>query len=156
LSNPEERLGNGFQTQAIVQDLQGYLTQTNAEVLIIGTYILLLGIFYVFLSISVEQRIKQMGIFKAIGARHHDVLKIFVWEALLLGVSSFILSSMMAYTYLLDINKKFYDGLQVLNLYQAQIVFHGGLSLILPSLFIVGLTLNTLRKNSVISILKES
>ena len=109
LSNPEERLGNGFQIQAIVQDLQGYLTQTNAEVLIIGTYVLLVGIFYVFLSISVEQRIKQMGIFKAIGARHHDVLKIFVWEALLLGFSSFVLSSLMAYTYLLDINKKFYD-----------------------------------------------
>ena len=156
LSNPEERLGNGFQIQAIVQDLQGYLTQTNAEVLIIGTYVLLLGIFYVFLSISVEQRIKQMGIFKAIGARHHDVLKIFVWEALLLGFSSFVLSSLMAYTYLLDINKKFYDGLQVLSLYQAQLIFHGALSLILPGLFVVVLTLNTLRKNSVISILKES
>lgn len=156
LSNPEERLSNGFQTQAIIEDLQGYLTQANAEILIIGTYVLLLGIFYVFLSISVEQRIKQMGIFKAIGARHHDVLKIFVWEALLLGFSSFVLSSLMAYTYLLDINKKFYDGLQVLSLYHAQLIFHGALSLILPGLFVVVLTLNTLRKNSVISILKES
>lgn len=159
LGDPDTKLGDTLKSaeiQAIVEDLQAYLTQANAEVLIIGTYILLLGIFYVFLSISVEQRIKQMGIFKAIGARHHDVLKIFVWEALLLGISSFVLSSLMAYIYLLDINRKFYDGLQVLILYKPQIVFHGILSLILPSLFIVGLTLNTLRKNSVISILKDS
>ncbi len=159
LNDPDMRLFeilDSEQIKAIATDLQGYLTQAHAEVLILGTYVLLLGIFYVFLSISVEQRIKQLGIFKAIGARHQDVLKIFIWEALLLGIGSFILSSLVAYAYLLDINKKFYDGLSVLGLYLPQILFHGYISLFLPSLFMVGLTLNTLRKNSVISILKES
>lgn len=159
LRNPDPELNRILKPaaiKAIALDLQGYLTQTNAEVLIIGTYVLLLGIFYVFLSISVEQRIKQIGIFKAIGARHQDILKIFLWEALVLGVSSFVLSTLLGYTYLLDINQKFYDGLHVLNLYTPQLFLHGLLSLFLPILFIVGLTLNTLRKNSVISILKES
>lgn len=159
LNNPNQELFkylDSVQIEAIMVDLQGYFTQANAEVFIIGTYVLLLGIYYVFLSISVEQRIKQLGIFKAIGARHQEVLKIFIWEGLFLGLSSFLLSNLLAYTYLLDINNKFYDGLYVLRLYLPQIIFHGVLSLVLPTLLIVGLTLNTLRKNSVISILKES
>lgn len=159
LQYPESKLKLDLslkQIQAIAMDLQGYLPRANAEVLIVGTYGLLLGIYYVFLSISVEQRIKQMGIFKAIGARHQDVLKIFIWEAFVLGISSFLLSTLMGYAYLVDMNRKFYDNLPVLTLYMPQIIAHGIVSLALPSLFIVGLTLSSLRKNSVISILKES
>ena len=142
--------------EGILINLEAYLTQADARLLLIGSYVLLLGIFYVFLSIGVEQRIKQMGIFRAIGARHKDVILIFIWEALVLGLSSFGLSSLWSLAYLTDINRKFFDGLQLFRLYDAQIVMHGIVALLVPSLFVMSLTLSTLRKNSVISILKDN
>ena len=142
--------------KGILINLEAYLTQADARLLLIGSYALLLGIFYVFLSISIEQRIKQMGIFRAIGARHKDVILIFIWEALVLGLSSFGLSSLWSLAYLMDINRKFFDGLQLFRLYDAQILMHGIVALLVPSLFVMSLTLSTLRKNSVISILKDN
>lgn len=159
LNQADLRLAPSFKAdeiEVILNDLNAYLTQANAELLLIGTYVLLLGIFYVFLSISIEQRIKQMGIFKAIGARHQDVLMIFIWEAILLGFISFGLSTLWSFAYLLDINRKFFDGLTFLSLYDFQIVLHGIFALVVPSLFVIGLTMSTLRKHSLISILKDS
>ena len=100
-------------------------------------------------------RRKQIGIFKALGASTVDVLRIFVWEGLLIGVISFILSSLMGIAYIVDINKKFFDGLALFELNYGQLVFNLGLLVCIPVALTIGLTLYLIKKNSVISILKE-
>lgn len=139
----------------MTQDLQGYLSLKNAEILLIGMYFGLISILYVFLSMSISMRRKQIGIFKALGASTIDVLRIFVWEGLLIGVISFILSFLMGIAYIVDINKKFFDGLALFELNYVQLVFNLGLLVCVPVALTIGLTLYLIKKNSVISILKE-
>jgi len=139
----------------MTQDLQGYLSLKNAEILLIGMYFGLISILYVFLSMSISMRRKQIGIFKALGASTVDVLRIFVWEGLLIGVISFVLSTLMGFAYIVDINKKFFDGLALFELNYGQLVFNLGLLVCIPVALTIGLTLYLIKKNSVISILKE-
>jgi len=139
----------------MTQDLQGYLSLKNAEILLGGMYFGLISILYVFLSMSISMRRKQIGIFKALGASTVDVLRIFVWEGLLIGVISFVLSTLMGIAYIVDINKKFFDGLALFELNYGQLVFNLGLLVCVPVALTIGLTLYLIKKNSVISILKE-
>lgn len=139
----------------MTQDLQGYLSLKNAEILLGGMYFGLISILYVFLSMSISMRRKQIGIFKALGASTIDVLRIFVWEGLLIGVISFVLSTLMGIAYIVDINKKFFDGLALFELNYLQLVFNFGLLICVPVALTIGLTLYLIKKNSVISILKE-
>ena len=136
-------------------DLQGYLSIENAEILFVGMYLGLVSILYVFLSMSISMRRKQVGIFKALGASTKDVLRIFIWEGLLIGIVSFTLSSLMGLAYIVDINKKFFDGLNLFELNLYQVGFHLILLLSVPVALTIGLTLYLIKKNSVISILKE-
>lgn len=139
----------------ITQDLQGYLSINNAEILFVGMYIGLVSILYVFLSMSIATRRKQVGIFKALGASTVDILRIFVWEGLIIGLVSFILSNLMSLAYIVDINKKFFDGLKLFELNFYQIGFNFILLVFVPVGLIIGLTLVLMKKNPVISILKE-
>ncbi len=139
----------------MTQDLQGYLSLKNAEILLIGMYFGLISILYVFLSMSITMRRKQIGIFKALGASTKDVLRIFVWEGLLIGVISFIVSTLFGIAYIIDINKKFFDGLPLFELNLIQLLFNLTLLIVIPVGLTIGLTLYLIKKNSVISILKE-
>lgn len=139
----------------ITQDFQGYLSINNAEILFVGMYIGLVSILYVFLSMSIATRRKQVGIFKALGASTVDILRIFVWEGLIIGLVSFILSNLMSLAYIVDINKKFFDGLKLFELNFYQIGFNFILLVFVPVGLIIGLTLVLMKKNPVISILKE-
>jgi ABC-type lipoprotein export system ATPase subunit len=141
--------------ELLTQDLQGYLSLNNAEVLFFGMYLGLISILYVFLSMSISSRRKQIGIFKALGASTRDVLRIFVWEGLMIGLISFVLSTLMGMAYIVDINKKFFDGIQLFELNTIQLLFNLTLLILVPTLLTIGLTLYSIKKNSVISILKE-
>lgn len=139
----------------MTQDLQGYLSLKNAEILLIGMYFGLVSILYVFLSMSITMRRKQIGIFKALGASTKDVLRIFIWEGLLIGLISFFVSTLFGIAYIIDINKKFFDGLPLFELNLVQITFNFLLLILVPVALTIGLTLYLIKKNSVISILKE-
>lgn len=139
----------------MTQDLQGYLSSKNAEILLIGMYFGLISILYVFLSMSISMRRKQIGIFKALGASTLDVIKIFIWEGLLIGIISFVLSTLMGIAYIVDINKKFFDGLALFELNLLQSIFNLGILVFMPVALTIGLTLYLIKRNSVISILKE-
>jgi ABC-type lipoprotein export system ATPase subunit len=149
------RLYGQQKIELLTQDLQGYLSLSNAEILFFGMYLGLISILYVFLSMSVSSRRKQIGIFKALGASTRDVLRIFVWEGLMIGLISFVLSTLMGIAYIVDINHKFFDGIKLFELNTIQLAFNFGLLVIVPSLLTIGLTLYSIKKNSVISILKE-
>ncbi len=137
------------------QDLQGYLPSDSAFQLNIAMYVIFVAVTYVFLSMSVTQRKKQIGIFKALGGNTHDILRIFIWEGVVIAFFSWILATYLGYAYVLDINIKFFNALPVLvfNWLQA------GLNLILifavSISFIVLTVLGILKNNSVISILKK-
>ena len=137
------------------QDLQGYLPSDSAFQLSIAMYVIFVAVTYVFLSMSVTQRKKQIGIFKALGGNTHDILRIFIWEGVVIAFFSWVLATYLGYAYVLDINIKFFNALPVLvfNWLQA------GLNLILifavSISFIVLTVLGILKNNSVISILKK-
>lgn len=137
------------------QDLQGYLPSASAFQLNIAMYVILVAVNYVFLSMSVMQRKKQIGIFKALGGNTHDILRIFIWEGVVIALFSWILATYLGYAYVLDINIKFFNTLPVLvfNWFQA------GLNLILiftvSISFIILTVMGILKNNSVISILKK-
>ena len=84
-----------------------------------------------------------------------DILRIFEWEGLIIGLVSFILSNLMSLAYIVDINKKFFDGLKLFELNFYQIGFNFILLVFVPVGLIIGLTLVLMKKNPVISILKE-
>lgn len=154
--NPElKTLISDDQLHLLTKDLLGYLSFESARTLLIAMYLVFISVVYVFLSMSIIQRKKQIGIFKALGANTSDILKIFVWEALIISFFSGLFSSYLGYAYVLDINIKFFQSLDVLVLYMPQLYLNLGLLMSSSVVFTILMVLSTLRKNTVISILKK-
>lgn len=139
----------------MTKDLLGYLSYDAARDLLIAMYVVFVSVVYVFTSMSIIQRKKQIGIFKALGANTKDILKIFVWEGLLITLISGIFSTYLGYAYILDINIKFFQRLDLLQFNWWQAAFNVAFLLVITVSLTISLVLNTLRKNSVISILKK-
>lgn len=51
-----------------------------------------------FIMVSISYRKKEIGILRSIGARSMDVVKIFVWEALILALLSYVLTLIFLFT----------------------------------------------------------
>jgi len=139
----------------IMNDLQGYLSVANTRDILIAMYIILVAVSYVFLSMSITQRRKQIGIFKALGGNTNDILKIFIWEGIVLSLFTWIFSTYLGYSYVLDTNLKFFQGLPVLQFNWLQASANFVLLLAVMLGFIILMVINTLKNNSVISILKK-
>ena len=137
------------------QDLQGYLPSNSAFQLNIAMYVILVAVTYVFLSMSVTQRKKQIGIFKALGGNTHDILRIFIWEGVVIAIFSWTLATYLGFAYVLDINIKFFNSLPVLVFNWGQAGFNFVLIFVVSISFIILTVTGILKNNSVISILKK-
>lgn len=158
LSNPNPILSETLGKEGlayIMNDLQGYLSVANTRDILIAMYIILVAVSYVFLSMSITQRRKQIGIFKALGGNTNDILKIFIWEGIVLSLFTWIFSTYLGYSYVLDTNLKFFQGLPVLQFNWIQASANFVLLLAVMLGFIILMVINTLKNNSVISILKK-
>lgn len=158
LSSPNPTLADAISPsdlELMTRDLLGYLSAASAQKLLIAMYVIFVSVIYVFASMSIIQRKKQIGIFKALGANTNDILKIFVWEGLIISVVSGLFSSYLGSAYVLDINLKFFRGLDLLQLNLIQLGLNFGLLLVITVSLTIVLVQSTLRKNSVISILKK-
>lgn len=158
LSNPNPILSETLGKEGlayIMNDLQGYLSVANTRDILIAMYIILVAVSYVFLSMSITQRRKQIGIFKALGGNTNDILKIFIWEGIVLSLFTWIFSTYLGYSYVLDTNLKFFQGLPVLQFNWIQASANFVLLLVVMLGFIILMVINTLKNNSVISILKK-
>lgn len=158
LSNPNPELlkvVTKAQIDFMTRDLQGYLSGESARDLLIAMYIIFISVIYVFSSMSIAQRRKQIGIFKALGANTGDILKIFIWEGLIITAISGVFSTWLGYSYIQDINIKFFGGLELLQMNWVQTGFNVGLLLVITTALTITLVMHTLKKNSVISILKK-
>lgn len=141
--------------QYMTKDLMGYLSFDSAQKLLIAMYIIFTSVIYVFLSLSIAQRKKQIGIFKALGANTLDILKIFIWEGLIITFVSGVFSTYLGLSYILDINIKFFSALDLLVANPYQLLFNVALLAMITTSFTIVLVLSTLKNNSVISILKS-
>lgn len=139
----------------LMSDLQGYLSIGNSRDILIAMYVILIAVSYVFLSMSITKRRKQIGIFKALGGNTNDILRIFVWEGIVLALLTWVFSTYLGYAYILDTNIKFFFGMPLLQMNWLQVAFNLVLLLIVMLGFIILMVLNTLKNNSVISILKK-
>lgn len=139
----------------LTRDLLGYLPRASAFNLLIAIYVILIAVVYVFLSLSIETRMKQIGIFKALGGNTRDILQIFVWEGIIIATFTWIFGTLFGMAYALDINLKFFEGIDILRMVPLQMGFNLGLMLSATVIFTVVLVLNILRKNSIIAILKK-
>ena len=104
---------------------------------------------------SITKRRKQIGIFKALGGNTNDILRIFVWEGIVLALFTWLFSTYLGYAYVLDTNIKFFMGMPLLQTNWIQIGINFVLVMAVMIGFIVLMVLNTLKNNSVISILKK-
>lgn len=145
---------NQAELDFMTRDLLGYLSEDSAFKLLIAMYIIFVSVIYVFLSLSVAQRQKQIGIFKALGANTGDILKIFAWEGIIITLVSGAFSTYLGLAYCLDMNIKFFDALDLLVANPLQLVVNIFALLLITVTFTILLVLSTLKKNSVISILK--
>lgn len=139
----------------LMSDLQGYLSIGNSRDILIAMYVILIAVSYVFLSMSITKRRKQIGIFKALGGNTNDILRIFIWEGIVLALLTWVFSTYLGYAYILDTNIKFFFGMPLLQMNWLQVAFNLVLLLIVMLGFIILMVLNTLKNNSVISILKK-
>jgi len=139
----------------IMNDLQGYLSVSSSRDILIAMYVILVAVSYVFLSMSITRRRKQIGIFKALGGNTNDILRIFVWEGIVLALFTWLFSTYLGYAYVLDTNIKFFMGMPLLQTNWYQIAINFVLLIIVMLGFIILMVLNTLKNNSVISILKK-
>lgn len=158
LSNPNPELFKVLSQDELnymTKDLMGYLSQSSAFKLLIAMYIIFISVIYVFLSLSIAQRKKQIGIFKALGANTGDILKIFIWEGLIISLVSGAFSTYLGLAYVLDINIKFFSGLDLLIAHPLQLIVNILILVVITVTFTILLVLSTLKKNSVISILKN-
>ncbi len=146
---------NQAELDFMTRDLMGYLSQDSALKLLIAMYVIFVSVIYVFLSLSIAQRQKQIGIFKALGANTGDILKIFAWEGIIITLVSGIFSTYLGLAYCLDMNIKFFDSLDLLIANPIQLALNILALLIITVTFTILLVLSTLKKNSVIAILKK-
>ncbi len=157
LSNPNPELLTLLtpdELDFMTRDLMGYLSQDSAFKLLIAMYIIFVSVIYVFLSLSIAQRKKQIGIFKALGANTGDILKIFAWEGIIITLVSGVFSTYLGLSYALDMNIKFFDSYNLLIANPLQLGINILALLVITVSFTTLLVLSTLKKNSVISILK--
>ena len=63
-----------------------------------------------FIGVSISYAKKEIGILKALGARNKDTLKIFAYEALIIGIISWIIS-IIGWNYICDLlNKSMFNN----------------------------------------------
>lgn len=68
-------------------------------------------LFYNFISISINNKKREIGILRAVGAKRSDVFKIFYSEAFIIGVINFILSSIITFVVSYFVNKSVVETL---------------------------------------------
>lgn len=141
---------------SIQQDLLGYLSYDHALILYNAMYGLLGSSLYVFLSMSISQRIKQIGIFKAIGAQTTEVLGIYAWEGALISLAAWTFSMLLGFIYVSNINHRFFDGMALLSLSLEHSLMNLGWVFGFALFLSVTLTFHAILKNPVITLLKEN
>lgn len=90
----------GNRQEAMIEQLMGYLDLATvvlsgfSGLALIVSSIMILVVLY----IGVVERTKEIGVLRAVGARKKDVRRIFISEAMLIGLSSGIIATIVAWT----------------------------------------------------------
>ena len=72
------------------------------------------------ISYSIKDQSKMLGILRSLGFTRSDTLKIFIWEAIIVGIAGTIISIILLYSFLLFAN---YNYAKTLEEYQFQLLF---------------------------------
>ncbi len=68
-------------------------------------------LFYNFISISINNKKREIGILRAVGAKRSDVFKIFYSEAFMIATINFVLSAVIVFVLSLVANQKFTESI---------------------------------------------
>lgn len=100
-----------FNNDRYVYNIISLYDDINIYVLVVSLVFLLFTfiLFSNFISISVSYCKKEIGILRALGAREVDVVKIFLYESLLVGIISWIIAIIGWFTICLVINNNMFN-----------------------------------------------
>lgn len=114
----------------------GEILDTLSNVTNIVTYVLsaiagislVVSIFMIVVTtyMSVSERTKEIGVLRALGARRKDVSRLFLFESIILGLSSAIIAIILAFVSELAINKllaSFLDGSKIVQISFLNVLF---------------------------------
>lgn len=101
---------NSLTSVGFYSDMILFLTKTF---IITGVIIALFSmlLFYNFMSISINNKKREIGILRAIGAKRSDVFKIFYIEATIIALINFVLASILTFVASFFVNRPIYNNL---------------------------------------------
>jgi putative ABC transport system permease protein len=93
----------------------GMMDKVNKFMLTLAGITLLVGAFGVVntMMASVNERIKDIGIMRAVGASRNQILKVFVYEAIIIGVIGGILGYLLGTLLAYIVGPVIFDGIQI-------------------------------------------
>ena len=97
--NYKERVVDVFEMKTILESIERAFAQINLFLMAIaGVSLLVAGVSILnVMLMSTIERTKEIGILRAIGAQRSDVLKIFLYEALILGVFGSVIGAALSF-----------------------------------------------------------
>jgi len=101
--------------QAVAAAEMGMMNKVNTFMMTLAGITLLVGAFGVIntMMASVNERIRDIGIMRAVGASRNQILKVFIYEAIIIGVIGgifgYLLGTLLAYI----VGPIIFDGIQI-------------------------------------------
>ncbi len=97
-----------IQLESISVNLQRYLSLENTQWVHLILILILISVSYVTQAASIDERIKEFSIYKAIGARFMDIWILVVWESFLINFISLAIGLLGSFMYTVNLNHHFF------------------------------------------------
>lgn len=139
---------------AISLQLQTVLSADQSFNIRFILYAIIVSVCYVVYSSTMDARIKEFAIYKALGASHTTIFSLLISESILYVFIALILGSLGSIMYLFNLNFHFFLKESILQIHLSQILFYGFILLTLSFLLNILLYVNQHKKYPLMQILK--
>ena len=139
---------------AISLQLQTVLSADQSFNIRFILYAIIVSVCYVVYSSTMDARIKEFAIYKALGASHTTIFSLLISESILYVFIALILGSLGSIMYLFNLNFHFFLKESILQIHLSQILFYGFILLTLSFLLNILLYVNQNKKYPLMQILK--
>lgn len=150
----ESSLFNATQLSDIALNLQRYLSLENTQWVNIILILIVVSVTYVTQAASIDERIKEFSIYKAIGARFVDIFKLLFWECSLINIVSILIGILGSWMYIINLNHHFFMDESIFQINLFNVLYMSFLLLIGSALLNISLLYIRFKKFPLMSVLK--